>query len=255
MTSKLPVSVFIIAHNEVDRIATAIGSVIDWADEVIVVDSGSTDGTMSLAQTLGAKVMYHGWEGYGLQKRYAEDQCRNDWLLNLDADEEVTPGLAQEIAGLFASGTPPMAGYVLHIRDLLPGEDRLAYRAHTNYVLRLYNRKEGRFSDSPVHDSVLIEPAQTAHLKHPVLHRSFRSLRHAIDKMNSYSSAQAENLQKKTLKYPLLRLLTEFPVAFFKVYILRCYILRGKRGFSYAMHYAYGRFVRIAKYLELQGNL
>jgi glycosyltransferase involved in cell wall biosynthesis len=250
MSSKLPISVFIIAHNEVDRITAAIESVRDWVDEVIVVDSGSTDGTMSLAQSLGARVLYHEWQGYGLQKRYAEDQCRNEWLMNLDADEEVTPELAQEIADLFAGGRPLMAGYVLQIRDLLPGETKLAFKAHTNFVLRLYNRKEGRFSDSPVHDSVQIEKALTLTLKAPVLHRSFRHLTHAIDKMNSYSSVQALNLQKKGMRYPVLRLVTEFPLAFFKGYILRMYCLRGRRGFMYAMNYAFTRFIRVAKYLE-----
>lgn len=248
--NRLPISVFIIACNEVDRIARTIESVRDWVSEVIVIDSGSTDGTMSLAQSMGARVLYHAWEGYGLQKRYGEDQCHQDWLLSLDADEEVTPELAQEIADLFAGGNPLMAGYVLQIRDLLPGEGRLAPRAHTNYVLRLYNRKEGRFSDSPVHDSVQIEKALTLTLKHPVLHRSFRNLTHALEKMNSYTNAQADNLQGKGLRYPLLRLLFEFPVAFFKGYILRLYILRGRRGFTYAMMYAFTRFVRVAKYLE-----
>jgi glycosyltransferase involved in cell wall biosynthesis len=252
MTIKLPLSVFIIAHNEIDRIGRAIESVREWVDEVIVIDSGSTDGTMALAQTLGARAQYHGWEGYGLQKRFGEDQCRNDWVLNLDADEEVTPQLAQEIIELFSKGNPIMAGYVLRIRDLLPGEEKLVFNAHTNFVLRLYNKKEGRFSDSPVHDSVQIEAALTAMLTQPVLHRSFRSLSHAIDKMNSYTSAQADNLQIKGLKFPCLRLLTEFPMAFFKTYILRGYVLRGRRGFIYAMQYAYARFARVAKYMELR---
>ncbi len=255
MTSTLPISVFIIAYNEVDRIARTIESVRDWADEVIVVDSGSTDGTMTLAQSMGARVFYQPWQGYGLQKRYAEDQCRNNWLLNLDADEEVTPELAKEIAELFASGNPLMAGYVLQIRDLLPGETVLAPKAHTNFVLRLYSRKEGRFSDSPVHDSVLIEGELTAMLKAPVLHRSFRSLRHALDKMNSYTDAQALNLQHKGMRFASIRLFAEFPIALFKGYVLRLYILRGKRGFTYAMLYAFTRFVRIAKYLELRGKL
>ena len=143
---------------------------------------------------------------------------------------------------------------MLRIRDLLPGEEKLAMNAHTNFVLRLYNKKEGRFSDSPVHDSVQIEKALTATLTHPVLHRSFRNLEHAIEKMNGYTSAQANNLQIKGLKYPCLRMLTEFPMAFFKVYFLRGYVLRGRRGYIYAMQYAYARFVRVAKYLEIVGN-
>ncbi len=252
MASKLPISVFIIAFNEADRIARAIESVRAWADEVVVVDSLSTDETSKIADSLGAKVFFNKWPGYGPQKRYAEDQCKNKWLLNLDADEEITPGLAAEIEALFSNGEPPMSGYVLQIRDLLPGEEKLAPGAHTNFVLRLYNRDKGRFSDSPVHDAVQVEQGEVAMLEQPVLHRSFRDLAHAIDKMNSYTSAQAKNLMNKGMTLPLLRLLTEFPIAFFKDYVLRFYFLRGRRGFVYAVTYAYTRFVRIAKYLELK---
>ena len=90
MTDRLPLSAFIISKNEADRISRPIKSVIDWVDEVIVVDSGSTDDTVAVAERLGARVVHHEWKGYGAQKRHGEDQCRNHWLLNLDADEEVT---------------------------------------------------------------------------------------------------------------------------------------------------------------------
>lgn len=253
--NKPPVSVFIIANNEADRIAATITSVRDWADEVIVIDSGSHDNTIGISQSLGAKTCFNAWQGYGLQKRFGEDQCKNHWLLNLDADESVTPELAAEIAALFAHGEPREAGYILKVRDLLPGETDLAPMAHTNFCLRLYDRRKGRFSDSPVHDSVILQDGlKPAMLRAPVLHRSFRSLSHAIDKMNVYTSVQAENLAKKGLAFPLLRLATELPVAFFKVYFLRGYFMRGWRGFAYSIHYAYVRFVRIAKYLELKNR-
>lgn len=248
---RLPLSVFIIAHNEDDRIATTISSVKDWVSEVVVIDSGSTDDTVSVATFLGARVVYNEWEGYGLQKRFGEDECENNWLLNLDADEEVTPQLAQEIQGLFAAGEPPLAGYILKVRDLLPNEKKLSCLAHTNHCLRLYNRERGRFSDSPVHDSVIMqEGAETGKLQGAVLHRSFRSIAHAIEKMNSYTGTQALNLQKHGLAFPRIRLVTEFHISFLKAYILRLYILRGFGGFIYANIYAFGRVVRIAKYIE-----
>lgn len=246
----IPVSAFIIACNEADRIAAAIGSVRDWVDEVIVVDSGSTDNTVKVAESMGARVFYNAWPGYGLQKRFAEDQCKNQWLLCLDADEEITTALRTEIENLFAGGAPKEAGYILQIRDLLPQETQLAPMAHTNFVLRLYDKRCGRFSDSPVHDSVIMHTGSTAILSQPVLHRSFRNLSHAIEKMNSYSTAQAANMAGKQVRFLFLRLLTEFPVAFFKVYILRGYALRGVRGFIYSVNYAFGRFVRMAKYWE-----
>jgi glycosyltransferase involved in cell wall biosynthesis len=252
MTSKYPISVFIISHNEADRIATTIHSVREWVDEVVVIDSGSTDDTVKVAESLGARVMQNEWPGYGLQKRFGEDRCINRWLLSLDADEEVTPELAAEIRALFAEGEPPLTAYALRIRDLLPGEKTLSPFAHTNFVLRLYNKEKARFSESPVHDSVIVREGKTAILTHPLLHRSFRNLAHAIEKLNSYSSVQAQNLAKRGLAYPNLRLLTELPVAFFKIYFLRGYVFRGRRGFIYTMNHAFVRFMRIAKYLEIK---
>lgn len=254
MPPKLPISVFIIAQDEADRIVTTIGSVREWADEVIVIDSGSRDNTVKVSESLGAKTFYNPWPGYGLQKRFGEDQCKHRWLLNLDADEEITPELAEEIRQLFAHGEPQKAAYVVHVRDLLPGETRLAPLAHTNFCIRLYNREKARFSDSPVHDSVIVGNGEVGECKHPILHRSFRSLAHAIEKMNGYTTAQAHHLLKSGMTMPKLRLIVEFPAAFFKAYILRLYCLRGVHGLVYATLYAFARVTRIAKYLELRNN-
>ena len=249
---RLPLSVFIIAKDEADRISAAINSVKDWVDEVIVIDSGSRDDTVRIAESLGARTLYNEWKGYGPQKRFGEDQCRNRWLLALDADEEVPAALAAEIHGLFAEGEPSHAAYILRIRDMFPGEMRLPPFAHTNYVIRLYDRSKARFSESPVHDSVIVQEGETRMLGAPLMHRSFRSMTHAVDKMNRYSAMQANYLLTSGMRFPMLRLVTEFPVMFFKAYCLRFYMLRGWRGFAYAIIYAFGRVVRIAKYLEMR---
>src|SRR3954463_10532396 len=102
----LPISIFIIAQNEADRIGDTIRAVRGLSDDVVVIDSGSTDGTQAAAEALGARVIYNPWPGYGPQKRFAEDQCRHKWMLNLDADEVTPPGLFQEIIALFANGEP-----------------------------------------------------------------------------------------------------------------------------------------------------
>lgn len=252
MRSRLPISCFIIAKNEADRIGRTIESVRDWVDEIIVVDSGSTDSTVSLCESLGCRVLYHHWQGYGLQKRFGEEQCRNIWLLNLDADEVVTPALADEIAAQFAQGEPSFSAYYLKVRDLLPGEKRLAPLAHTNTCLRLYDKRKGRFSESTVHDSVMMEEGKTCVLQAPVLHYSFRSLSHMLEKIRSYSSAQADDLKAKRLKFPYLRLIIEMPFGFFKMLLLRGYILRGPRGFVYSAVYGYGRWLRVVKYLRMK---
>ena len=101
-----PISVFIIAQDEADRIPLTIRSVIDWVDEVLVIDSGSSDDTVAVSEKLGAMVVFNAWKGYGPQKVYGEKLCKNDWVLNLDADEEITDALRDEIIALFESGEP-----------------------------------------------------------------------------------------------------------------------------------------------------
>ena len=105
--SKIPISVFIIAKNEEDRIPHNLKSVVDWADEVIVIDSGSSDKTVEVATHLGAKVVYHEWQGYGPQKVFGETICKHNWLLNIDADEAVSDDLRDEMIGLFQGGKEP----------------------------------------------------------------------------------------------------------------------------------------------------
>lgn len=252
LPSILPISVFIIAKNEADRIATTIASVKDWVAEVIVVDSGSSDDTVAVARKCGARVEYNPWQGYGPQKRFAEDLCQNNWLLNLDADEEISSELAAEIKAIFAANPEQNRGYTLDIYHMLSGEKKVPARTQMNRVLRLYDKRYGRFSDSPVHDSVIMREGSVSNLKGAVYHRCYRSLAHAIEKINSYSTMQAQDLLGRGVCLPRWRLYAEFPISFFKGYFLRGYIFRGSRGFSYAVVYAFSRFVRIAKYFELK---
>lgn len=253
MSDKLPISVFIIAVNEGDRIANTIKSVLGWVDEIILIDSGSTDDTVKVSEALGVRAIYNPWPGYGLQKRFGEDQCRNDWLLNLDADEVITPELKQEIFSLFSSGLPSVPAWKIRIVEIMAGRKKPVPFAHEVNAIRLYNKKYGRFSDSTVHDTVRMEKGEVGQMRAIIDHRSSRGIAHTVSKINRYSSMQADNLiNGNGLSFAHLRLVTEFPVAFIKAYIFRFYIFAGWQGFSNAMVYAFSRFVRIAKYLELK---
>ena len=251
---KIPVSVFIITLNEEERVATAIRSVIDWVDEVIVVDSGSTDRTVAVAEAAGARVHYNAWPGYGEQKRHGEDLCRNDWLLNIDADEEITSALRDEIIALFTP-LPDTDICRLEILDVFPHESGPNRGAYGYWQYRLYNRNKGRFSDSSVHDTVRPLPDARIHvLKGKVNHRSVKSIEFAVEKMNRISSMQRDDMLERKRHMPTWRLLTEFPMAFFKGYFIRRHFQYGLWGLVLSHNYAYSRFLRVAKMYEAELN-
>ncbi len=250
--NRLPLSVFIIACDEADRIPMVIRAVRDWADEVIVVDSGSQDDTVAVSEALGARVVFNEWPGYGPQKVFAEVQCRNRWLLNLDADEEVSPELAAEIRGLFVDGEPASAAYTLPILPLYPFQTRGHPWTAFHHPVRLYRRDRAGFKAERVHDSVVLREGRIGHLKGMVIHRSFRSLAHHIDKVNGYSSAQAEVLVERGRDPGLLALLLIPLLAFLKQYFLRREFVNGVDGIVVSHMYAFQRFIRLAKTRERQ---
>lgn len=254
MSPRLALSAFIIAKNEADRISAPIKSVISWVDEVIVIDSGSTDDTVAVAEGLGARVVHNAWPGYGPQKRFGEDQCRNDWLLNLDADEEITPDLATEIQAKFADASYLQAdAWRIMIRDMFAHEREPAPWAYGYHQIRLYDRRKGRFSHSTVHDTVRPDAgAKLANLSGIMAHRSDRSLEFQVGKYNRYSDMQVRDMLERGRKLPRLRLLTEFPVSFFKGYFLRRYRKYGWWGLILSINYAHGRFLRVAKAYEAE---
>ena len=248
----LPLSVFIITLNEEDRIEQAIRSVMDWVDEVVVVDSGSTDRTIEICENLGAKVVHHDWPGYGAQKRYGEDLCRNQWLLNIDADEEITESLRDEIIALF-DPEPDTDICKLEILDIYPHLKEAKSWAYGYWQYRLYNRNMGRFSSSSVHDTVRPLPEARIHtLEGKVNHRSFKDIAFAVDKMNRISGMQRDDMLERGRKIPSWRLITEFPFAFLKAYFIRKHCLYGLWGVVLANNYAFSRFLRVAKMYEAQ---
>lgn len=247
--TRLPISVFIIARDEADRIPLAIRSVRDWVDEVHVIDSGSTDDTVRVSEALGAVTHFRAWNGYGPQKVYGESLCRNDWLLNIDADEEISPELRDEIAARFADG-PRHVAYTLPILPLYnfqTGAHR--WTAH-HHPVRLYRKSCAGFKDSTVHDTVVVRDGAIGHLRGMVNHRSFRSLTHHVDKVNFYSSAQAEDRFAKGRNPSWLTLLLTPPLSFFKSLILRREILNGIDGIVVSYMFAFQRFIRLAKTRE-----
>ena len=240
---RLLVTCTIIALNEADRIGLTIASVQGLVDEILVIDSGSTDGTQKLCEGLGARVIINPWTGYGPQKRFAEDAARNDIILNLDADEWLGDDLRTELAELFAAPDLPRKSYRMNVTILYPHRARPALFADSNNCLRLYDRRVTRFANSLVHDEVVPTP-DVGQLQAPVLHRSFRSLGHLVRKDIAYFELQAEELKKKRWKL-LARAPFEFPLQVFKFYILRRHIFGGLYGLVFSLSLAFVRWLRL----------
>ena len=144
----------IISHNEGDRIERCIRAARGIVDDIVVVDFGSSDDTVSKAQSLGARVIFSAWDGYGPQKRVAEDRALHDWIRNLDADEVITDELAGEIAALMRMRVPPLPAYWFRQVTVYPGKDKPRLWADYHNYVRLYDRRRVRFRESRVHDTV-----------------------------------------------------------------------------------------------------
>lgn len=241
---KLPISCFIIAKNEADRIARTIRSVRPWVDEIVVVDSESTDDTVRVAALEGCRVITQRWLGFGGQKRFAEDQCRNDWVLNLDADEVVTSALRREIISLFAHVAPRFVAYGMPIELVYPNTSRPRRWARDHWYVRLYDRRIVRFRDSIVHDLVVTDGHAVGILRAPAYHYSFRSyddLKRKLAERMQLSAKHATSTPPKLLA----RMAIEFPVNFFKYYIGRRHFMGGRNGLRYSWVQADYRLLKI----------
>ena len=239
----------IIAHNEGDRIERCIRAARGIVDEIVVVDSGSTDDTVAKAEALGAKVFSNAWDGYGPQKRFAEDCAANDWILNLDADEVLTPELAEEIAALIRKPADLLPAYRFRQVTVYPGRDRPRLWADFHNYVRLYDRRRVRFRPSRVHDTVDTEDYPVGQLNGTALHYSWRTLEHVRAKLEKYTDLQAKELKKPRWSI-LARLPFEYPVLFFRYYILRRNFTGGWLGLRIAHDIAAARFRRLLKILN-----
>lgn len=249
---KLPISVFIITKNEADRIASVINAVAEIADEILVIDSGSTDKTVEIAKSLGAKTFYNAWTGYGPQKVFGESLCQNKWVLNIDADEEVSLKLAEELQELFSQNQQDQfIGYKIKIVNKFFGEKKPKKLAYYYNQLRLYNKDFCGFKDSAVHDSVVVKDSgqkiEVGQLRNIIAHQSFRSIEHWLEKINSYSTMQAEDAFKKGKNVSTLKILLTPSLAFLKGYFIRRYFIYGFDGLIYSYIFAFGRLMKLVK--------
>jgi glycosyltransferase involved in cell wall biosynthesis len=243
------VSVTIITLNEAEHIAAAIDSAA-WADEVIVVDSGSQDATREIARAKGAIVAERAWSGWVDQKNHAASLASHDWIFSLDADERITPGLAREVRDLLAT-EPPRHGYraprvTFHLGRWVRTTD-----FYPDYQTRLYDRRAARWRGTYVHESVSVD-GQVGQLEHEIEHYSFRDLDDQLDRINHYTTLAARQMYDAGRRASTLDLIVHPPAAFLRNYILRRGVLDGSVGFTISAINAYSVFLKFAKLRELQ---
>ena len=252
-------SVILITHNEAGNIAACLASV-SFADEWIVVDSGSTDATCQTARAMGAAVVVTpDWPGFGAQKNRALALARGRWVFSIDADERVTPELAAAICRVVAAdatghqaGTDSrgrrgkLAAYEISRLSNFCGQWMRHGDWYPDRVLRLFERSAGRFSDDRVHERLIVDRA-TGRLEGELLHHSMPTLADAIAKMNRYSTGRAIDKVDAGGRGGLAAALAHGLWAFLRCYVLRLGVLDGRLGFVLALYVAEGTYYRYLK--------
>ena len=248
-----PLSVCIVCCNEAENIVDCLQSV-RWADEIVVVDSGSADATVELAQGLTDRVVHHDWEGYVRQKNYALGLASHEWVLCIDADERVSPELAQEIQNelaRIAAGEPRAVGFTMPRKVRYFGRWILHGGWYPDRKLRFFRKSAGSWGGVDPHDHLRVD-GKVAALKGDLLHFSFRDMRDHLDTINNFTSVAAREKQAGGRKHALLHMLLNPPIRFLRMYVLKRGFLDGMPGFICAVLGSYYVFLKYAKLWELE---
>lgn len=246
MTDRSRLSVFITTYNN-GRTLTACLDSIQWADEIIVLDSFSTDDTLAIAQRYGAQIAQHKFMGYGAQKRRALAMTTHDWVLLLDADEALSPGLQVEIRQLLQDG-PVMDGYEI------PRQEQMFWRMYNpatrmNYYLRLFDKRKGGIDDVPIHAAPKVQ-GHIARLKAPFYHYGETDIHTKVEKINAYSTGLVvDKLKKQRWGIPLIMVFYP-PLFFIRSYLFKRNFLNGWAGFINSVIAAFYVFLKYAKLYE-----
>lgn len=241
-------TVTVITLNESANLEAALESV-KWADEILVVDSHSTDDTVAIARQFTDRVIARDWHGYIAQKNFAASEARHDWILSLDADERVTPELAAEIRALLA-GDPACAGYRVPRLSWYLGRWIRGTDWYPDYQLRLYDRRLARWTGRYVHESVAADGA-VGRLKADLLHYTYRDVSHHLQTIDRYTSLWARQAYEDGRRARLRHLLLSPPAAFLRNYIARGGFRIGSAGLIVSLLNSYYVLLKHVKLWEL----
>jgi glycosyltransferase involved in cell wall biosynthesis len=244
-----PVSVIIITRNEAAHIDAVLQSV-SWADEVIVVDAESTDDTVALARRHASQVLVRPWQGYSNQKTFAAGLARHDWILSVDADERVTPALADDVQRALEA-EPAARGFEVPRVTFHLGRWIRSTDWYPDYQLRLYDRRHARWSDRPVHESVVVD-GPIGRLRGELQHFAYRDLSHHLETIDRYTTLAAGFLDAQGRRARVLDLLLHPPFAFVRNYVLRLGMRDGMAGLIVSLLNSYYVMLKFAKLWERQ---
>jgi len=241
-------SVTVITKNESACITAALDSV-RWADEIVVVDSESTDDTVALARQVTARVVVRPWAGYVAQKNFAASLASHDWILSLDADERITPALAQEIQTTLtdpAHKAYRMPRVTWHLGRWIRTTDW-----YPDDQLRLYDRRSARWTGQYVHEGVSVD-GTVGRLQGEIEHYAYRDISEHLETIDRYTTYAAKQMKESGRRAGLLQLAGHPPLAFLRNYIAKGGIRDGMPGFIISSLNAYYVFLKFAKLRELQ---
>jgi glycosyltransferase involved in cell wall biosynthesis len=242
-------TVTVITRNEAANIQAALESVA-WADEIVVVDSLSADETVAIAKRYATRVEVRAWEGYSAQKNFAASLASNDWILSLDADERVTPALAQEIRELLQR-EPEARGYRISRVTYYLGRWLHSTDWYPDYQLRLYDRRCGKWNARRVHESFELD-GKPGQLQHHIEHFAYRDVSDHVTSIDHYTTLIAEQWREEGRRTNVLALVVHPPVAFLRNYVLRLGFRDGVPGFLVSALNSYYVFMKLVKLWELQ---
>lgn len=252
----MKISAVIIAFNEEQNIAGAITSV-DWADEVLVIDSESADGTRAVAESLKAKVLIRKWQGFSKQKQFAVDQAAHDWIFSLDADERVSDELKSEILALKNQPANSLAeGYKISRLTFYMNQPIRHGGWYPDWQLRFFNRQNGKWKKILVHESIeMRKNAPVKKLKNDILHYSIPdAFYHNRMIADRYAPLAAEQMFRRGRKTSRLKVYTAGITAFLQTYALKLGFLDGFAGFCIARFAAHHAFLKHLLLWEMQNN-
>lgn len=245
--SRAPLSAVLITRNAAAVLEPCLESVA-FADEIVVVDSGSTDGSIQIAERHGARVVQKEWLGFGRQKQFAVDQAKHDWVLCIDSDERVSPELRASILRALPSPVSPV--YRMPRRNRFLGRWLSHGEGYPDWSPRLFNRLNARWSDDLVHEKVLYAVTPGT-LEGDLLHDSYEDLATYLERQNRYTTLAARQLYEVGKEAGVGRLLFSPVVRFLKFYVLRLGFLDGLPGFLHISIGCINSYMKYAKLIEL----